>query len=62
MRGNWDGEVYYTYTEGPRAGKKNVEMWKDGEIVKNEKYYGKGEEVLVKDWEDLQKLETLTKP
>ena len=53
--------MYYTYTEGPRAGKKDVEQWADGEMQSSKKYYGKGEEVLVEDWKDLNKLENLTK-
>lgn len=27
VNGKWDGEVYYTYAEGPRKGKKDKEMW-----------------------------------
>ena len=62
VNGKWDGEVFYTYTEGPRAGKKDVEQWKDGVMDSSKKHYGKGEEVLVENWEDLNKLENLTNP
>jgi len=61
VNGMWDGQVFYTYTEGPRAGKRDTEFWADGKMQSSQKYYGKGEEVLVENWEDLQKLETLTK-
>ena len=57
--GEWEGEVFYTYTEGPRAGKKDVETWANGKMESSKKYYGKGEEVLVENWDDLNKLETL---
>ena len=60
LNGRWDGEIFYTYTEGPRAGKKDVESWVDGEMKSSKKFYGKGEEVLVENWDDLQKLENLT--
>ena len=60
LNGRWDGEIFYTYTEGPRAGKKDVESWVDGEMKSSKKFYGKGEEVLVENWDDLQKLEKLT--
>jgi len=59
--GNWDGEVFYTFTEGPRAGKKDVEKWENGEMKTSQKFYGKGEQVTVENWEDLKKLEELTK-
>ena len=62
VRGRWEGETFYTYTEGPRAGKRDVELWVDGVMESSKKFYGKGEEVLVENWEDLNKLENLTKP
>ena len=58
--GEWEGEVFYTYTEGPRAGKKDVETWAGGKMESSKKYYGKGENVLVENWEDLNRLESLT--
>ena len=37
----WDGQVFYTYTEGPRAGKRDTEFWADGKMQSSQKYYGK---------------------
>jgi len=59
--GEWDGEVFYTYTEGPRAGKKDIEKWENGEMKSSQKFYGKGEQITVENWDDLNKLEELTK-
>ena len=59
--GQWHGEVLYTYAEGPRKGKKDIETWELGELVKSQKFYGHGEGIEVDDWEDLKKLEDLTK-
>ena len=62
VRGRWEGETFYTYTEGPRAGKRDVELWVDGVMESSKKFYGKGEEVLVENWDNLNKLENLTRP
>lgn len=59
--GKWDGEIFYTYAEGPRKGKKDKEIWSNGELVSSTKFYGQGETIEVNDWEDLKKLEPLTK-
>ena len=53
--------MFYTYTEGPRAGKKDVEKWEGGEMKSSQKFYGKGEQITVERWDDLNKLEELTK-
>jgi len=58
--GQWHGEVLYTYAEGPRKGKKDLEIWEEGKMTKSQKFYGHG--IEVEDWEDLKKLEDLTKP
>ena len=60
VNGKWDGEVFYTYAEGPRKGKRDLEKWSNGELVSSQKYYGQGEALEVVDWEDLKKLEDLT--
>ena len=62
VAGQWAGEVFYTFADGPRAGKKDIEIWDGGEIKSSKKYFGKGEEFLVENWEDLKNLETLTRP
>ena len=59
--GKWDGEVFYTYAEGPRKGKKDLEEWRAGELISSEKYRGKGEEWEVENWEDLKDMEEATK-
>ena len=60
MDGKWDGEVFYTYAEGPRKGKRDLEKWSNGELISSQKYYGQGEALEVADWEDLKKLDDLT--
>jgi len=57
LNGKWDGDVYYTFADGPRKGKRDLETWKDGEMVSSKKYYGKDEAFEVVDWEDLEKME-----
>ena len=58
VKGKWHGETLYTYTEGPRAGRSDLEQWVEGEMVASRKHYGPG----VEGWEDLGKLDTLTQP
>jgi len=60
LNGLWHGDVFYTYAEGPRKGKKDLETWKDGKMVESKKFYG-DDSAIIKDWEDLKKLEELTK-
>ena len=60
MNGKWDGDVFYTYAEGPRKGKRDLEKWSNGELISSQKYYGQGEALEVADWEDLKKLDDLT--
>ena len=60
MDGKWDGEVFYTYAEGPRKGKRDLEKWSNGDLISSQKYYGQGEALEVADWEDLKKLDDLT--
>ena len=60
MSGEWDGEVFYTYADGPRAGKKDVERWQMGKLISSQKFYGEGQTLNVENWEDLNKLEELT--
>ena len=59
QEGLWHGEVLYTYAEGPRKGKKDLETWKGGEMVESKKVYA--EDATIAGWEDLKKLEDLTK-
>ena len=40
VEGKWDGEVFYTYAEGPRKGKKDKETWLRGEMISSKKFYG----------------------
>jgi len=61
VKGAWDGECFYTFSEGPRAGKRDLEKWKDGELVSSVKHHGDGKQFVVQDWEDLEQLEELTK-
>ena len=60
VNGKWDGDVFYTYSEGPRKGKRDLEKWSNGEMVSSQKYYGHGEGIDVVDWDDLKKLDDLT--
>ena len=53
--------MFYTYADGPRKGKRDKEEWNDGEMVSSVKFYGGGDEWEVKDWEDLKKMEDVTK-
>jgi hypothetical protein len=39
VRGQWEGEVVYTYAEGPRKGKKDKETWSNGKLVSSQKIY-----------------------
>ena len=50
----------YTYAEGPREGKKDMEKWAEGEMVESKKFYGETEQFTVENWEDLNKLSELT--
>lgn len=59
--GRWHGQVFYTYAEGPRKSKKDVEEWKAGELVSSKKYHGDGEEWEVESWDDLRDMEEATK-
>ncbi len=59
VNGKWEGQVFYLYAEGPRKGKRDVETWKNGEMVTSQKYYGDGDNIVINDWEDLRKLEDL---
>ena len=59
VNGKWEGQVFYLYAEGPRKGKRDVETWKNGEMVSSQKYYGEGETISIQNWEDLKKLEEL---
>ena len=52
--------MFYTYSEGPRKGKRDLEKWSNGEMVSSQKYYGHGEGIDVVDWDDLKKLDDLT--
>ena len=54
--GKWHGEVLYTFADGGRKGRKDVEMWQDGEMQSSQKFYGQGEKFQVEDWEDLKKM------
>ena len=56
-KGQWEGQAYYHFSEGPRKGKRDVETWKNGELVSSQKYFGEGESITIKNWEDLKKLE-----
>jgi hypothetical protein len=38
--GKWEGEVFYTYAEGPRKGKKDKETWSNGVMISSKKFYG----------------------
>ena len=60
MNCKWDGEVLYTYAEGPRKGKRDLEKWSNGEMVSSQKHYGKEDAFEVVDWEDLKKMDELT--
>ena len=61
--GLWHGQVLYTYAEGPRTGKQDLETWKDGEMVESKKVYADKDKaaLMIEGWEDLKKLEDLTK-
>ena len=67
LNGAWHGEVLYTYAEGPRKGKKDLETWSEGQMVATKKVYGSQENdqaqttTIIEDWSDLNKLEELTK-
>ena len=52
--------MFYTYAEGPRKGKRDLEKWSNGEMIASQKYYGKDEGFEVVDWEDLKKMDDLT--
>ena len=41
VNGKWEGEVIYTYAEGPRKGKKDKEVWSNGQVVSTKKMYEK---------------------
>ena len=59
INGQWEGQVFYEYAEGPRKGKRDIEMWEHGKMVSSQKFYGEGENITINDWEDLKKLEVL---
>ena len=59
INGKWEGQVFYLYAEGPRKGKRDVETWKNGEMISSQKYYGEGDSITIQNWEDLKKLEVL---
>jgi antitoxin component YwqK of YwqJK toxin-antitoxin module len=61
LNGQWDGEVFYTYGDGPRKGKKDKEEWKAGELVSSQKYFGHGEDWEVENWDDLKQMQDVTK-
>ncbi|XP_071744865.1 uncharacterized protein [Lepeophtheirus salmonis] len=53
--GVWEGKVVYTHgKDTPMPGKRDLEIWGDGKLIKSQKYYG--EEIVVDDWYDLDKL------
>ena len=41
VNGKWHGEVFYTYAEGPRKGKRDKETWVNGELKSTKKLYDK---------------------
>ena len=41
VNGKWHGEVFYTYAEGPRKGKRDKETWVSGELRSTKKLYDK---------------------
>ena len=57
VKGQWEGQAYYHFSEGPRKGKRDMETWKNGELVSSQKYFGEGESITIQNWEDLKKLE-----
>ena len=57
--GQWEGQVYYEYAEGPRKGKRDLEIWEHGKMVSSKKYFGEGEDITINDWDDLKKLQVL---
>ena len=57
--GQWHGQLYYEYAEGPRKGKRDLEVWDHGKMVSSQKYYGEGDNITINDWEDLKKLQVL---
>jgi len=66
--GKWQGEVIYTYGEGPAKGRKDKECWSEGQLGQSRKMYKseRGQEEKhhgweVETWEDLEKMEDLTK-
>ena len=59
QNGQWEGQVYYQYAEGPRKGKRDLEIWEHGKMVSSKKYFGEGEDITINDWEDLKKLQVL---
>lgn len=60
VNGKWEGQVFYQYAEGPRKGKRDVETWKNGELISSQKFYGHGETIQINDWEDLKKLDSIS--
>jgi len=60
VNGKWHGEILYTYAEGPREGKKDIEKWAEGEMVESKKFYGETDQFTVENWDDLNKLTELT--
>lgn len=44
-----------------RKGKKDQEDWEHGELKSSHKFYGKGSNWEVDDWEDLKSMSDLTK-
>lgn len=55
VKGKWEGQAFYLFSEGPRKGKRDVETWKEGELVSSKKYYGG---MTIQKWEDLEKLQS----
>ena len=45
--GKWEGEVFYTYAEGPRKGKKDKETWSKGVMISSKKFYGQVSEMYI---------------
>jgi hypothetical protein len=70
LNGHWHGQIFYTYGQGPRQGRQDVEIWEDGKVIKSRRFYGKKEEEQmdekqhgweVQTWEDLDQMADLTK-
>ena len=59
INGQWDGQAFYLYADGPRKGKRDIETWNNGEMVSSKKYFGEGETITIQNWEDLKKLDVL---